>query len=98
MTIDELEAECRAAKLLGMTHRSIVIPKGVDSRIAGFPRGERLCVTGDGDQVRRYEIRKLLAFVRRQRKLGLLPDALRTYEVAVARTAGHAPRGTDGGA
>jgi len=60
MTLEELEKMCALVLSEGGEHITLVLPKGVSSRIRGFPRGKLLCEHHDGSRVFRYDARRVL--------------------------------------
>lgn len=63
MSPEAILKECQAALLEGASHINLVLPKGMSSRIKGFPRGELLCENHSGSRVYRYDALKVQAAV-----------------------------------
>ena len=61
MTIEEMKQACREVLAAGGTHINFVLPKGVSSRIKGFPRGRLLVEHHDGSRVFQYRADRVLA-------------------------------------
>jgi len=63
MKPEELISMCDAVIAEGGDRITLVLPKGMSSRINGFPRGELLCENHDGSRAFSYDARRVKAAV-----------------------------------
>ena len=62
MTPDQIAQGALEAISAG-THVTLTLPRGAQRKLPGFPRGELLCETNDGRNVRSYDPHRILKWL-----------------------------------